>query len=187
MFKIVKIILIFIIFFYFLRTFTHNIFPTIEGMCMDGDTELGSSITKDECGEGGFTWKEPGSDDDAGDDAGDDADCDDADSDAAGALIESFMSDDETTALQELAAETQLEMTVFPGENGPGGYNTTVPLEKPPVAAQSEFLNNSSYMGVVNGWNQKIHSSSQAISSLVPLLPIFFHSSNIFSGTLKGS
>ena len=76
MFKIVKIILIFIIFFYFLRTFTHNIFPTIEGMCMDGDTELGSSITKDECGEGGFTWKEPGSDDDAGDDAaaGDDSD-----------------------------------------------------------------------------------------------------------------
>ena len=69
MFKIVKIILIFIIFFYFLRTFTHNIFPTIEGMCMDGDTELGSSITKDECGEGGFTWKEPGSDDDAGDDS----------------------------------------------------------------------------------------------------------------------
>ena len=70
MFKIVKIILIFIIFFYFLRTFTHNIFPTIEGMCMDGDTELGSSITKDECGEGGFTWKEPGSDDDAGDEGG---------------------------------------------------------------------------------------------------------------------
>ena len=59
MIEVIKLVLVFVIFFHIIRYISNNLFPLVEGICVNDGEEL-SGITKDECSVGGFTWNEPG-------------------------------------------------------------------------------------------------------------------------------